>query len=134
MLVREQWCNANTAGARRMSRVVAMKPVGQRTKMLVSKALRRNARGQDCCLRLDGCQNDTTTTVLAHLRMFGWAGISQKPHDFLAVFACGHCHTALDHRGTNAVADPWDVLRALGETLTRQYESGIIAAKPRETP
>lgn len=87
--------------------------------------LRQAAKGQPCTLRLGCCNNDPQTTVLAHIRMFGWAGTAQKPPDYLAVFACASCHDALDRRS----GEEWgfdDVLRALGETLQRQAELGNI--------
>ena len=87
--------------------------------------MRQSARGQDCQLRLTGiCNHDPETTVLCHLRMFGWAGTAQKPADYLAVFACSCCHDALDRRGTKVDVDPWDILRALGNTLILQEQMG----------
>ena len=88
--------------------------------------LREAARGQVCTLRFGCCNHNPETTVLAHLRMFGWAGTSQKPPDFLGVFACSACHDALDRRNR---AQEWgydDVLRALGETLILQSKMGNI--------
>lgn len=93
----------------------------------VSPAWRNSAKGKPCTLRLDCCNRDPATTVLAHLRCFGWAGMAQKPHDFLAVYACSACHDAIDRRYTAA---PWgydDLLRALGETLTHHYREERIA-------
>lgn len=87
--------------------------------------LRKNARGQDCALRLACCNHDTETTVLAHLRLFGWAGMAQKPDDMLGVFACSNCHDAIDRRSN----DHWthsDLLRAMGETLLTQKRDGMI--------
>lgn len=87
--------------------------------------LRKNARGQSCTLRLDCCNHNPETTVLAHLRLFGWAGMAQKPDDLLAVFACSSCHDAIDRR----TSDQWgydDILRAMGETLLRQKSDGVI--------
>lgn len=98
--------------------------MGLRVPPFVSAEWRKSARGQNCTLMLPGCRNDTATTVLCHLRMFGWAGAAQKPHDFLAVYACGHCHDLLDRRGTKAAVDPWEILRALGQTLITHYEEG----------
>ena len=88
--------------------------------------MREAAQGQNCALRLGCCNHDPATTVLAHLRMFGWAGTAQKPPDFLGVFACSECHDALDRRNR---ATEWgydDVLRALGETLIIQSRMGNL--------
>jgi hypothetical protein len=89
---------------------------------------RQSARGQPCTLRLDCCNHDPETTVLAHLRMFGWAGTAQKPPDFLGVYACSDCHDALDRRRSAE----WgfdDVLRALGETQIAMQKQGVLSIK-----
>lgn len=92
-------------------------------------AARKSARGEECRLRLPGvCNRNPETTVLAHLRMFGWAGMGQKPPDFLAVYACSACHDALDRRTPEA----WgfdDVLRALGQTQIAMHEKKILTMK-----
>lgn len=97
-----------------------------KSEQCVSKPVRDFARGQACTLRLDGCDGGGETTVLAHIRRFGWAGISQKPHDFLAVHACASCHDLLDSRSASAPIGDDDILRALGETLTRLYAAGLL--------
>ena len=67
-----------------------------------STALRNAAMDQSCTLRLEGCNGNKATTVLAHIRKFGWGGMSGKPHDYKAVFACSHCHDLLDSRDPSA--------------------------------
>lgn len=102
-------------------------PLGQKNPPTVSTALRESARGETCTLRLGCCNSNPATVVLAHLRFFGWAGISQKPDDMLAVFACSACHDAIDRRSVY----PWefeDLLRGLGETLMRQKAKGLVSA------
>ncbi|MBQ2263249.1 MAG: DUF1364 family protein [Loktanella sp.] len=99
------------------------------SKPVVSKAMRNAARGKDCTLRLDGCRNDTSTVVLCHLRMFGAAGMGQKPHDALAVFGCASCHAKLDRADTSGTWGYEDVLRALILTLSQQIASGNITVK-----
>ena len=94
----------------------------------ISKPLRDSARGETCTLRLGCCNGNDETTVLAHIRQFGWAGIGQKPADFLSFYACAACHDAFDGR----TREPWgweDVLRAHGETLLRLYAKQIITVK-----
>jgi len=98
---------------------------------ITSPALRSSARGKDCTLRLPCCNHDQETTVLAHLRLFGAAGIGQKPADWCAVFACAACHDAIDRRGA-ATEGLWgyeDLLRALIETLRIQFAEGRLVAK-----
>ena len=107
------------------------RPIAQKGASGISKPMRDNARGQSCTLRLPCCNHDDSTTVLAHLRLFGWAGMGQKPKDFLAVFACSACHDALDRRDA-MTAGIWgceDVLRALGETQIRQHKAGNFPMK-----
>ena len=106
-----------------------------KTPPCVSKAARDFARGQTCTLRLDGCNHDISTTVLAHLRFFGWAGVAQKPHDFLAVLACSACHDAIDRRNNcdTALWEFEDLLRALGETQSRLYAAGLLTLKGSRT-
>lgn len=93
----------------------------------MSKA-RKSARGKPCALRLACCNGDPATTVLAHLRMFGWGAMAQKPPDYLAVYACFACHDALDGRGEKFWTYP-DVLRALGETLKSMEADGVLIIK-----
>lgn len=103
-------------------------PLGLKAPSPVSQRIRDFARGQECTLRLPCCNHDTATTSHCHLRFFGWAGVAQKPADFLGVHACSACHDALDRRN-NAGAPEWeheDVLRALGETQLRLFRAGLI--------
>lgn len=109
--------------------LMGLPPHQKGSKPVVSKPLRNAARGKDCTLRLDGCRNDTSTVVLCHLRMFGAAGMGQKPHDALAVFACAHCHAQLDRVDTSGTWGHGDVLRALIQTLSQQIASGNITVK-----
>lgn len=105
--------------------------VRQKQPRLVSPALREAARGQPCALRLPCCNHDPETTVLAHLRMFGAAGIGEKPDDWCGVFACSACHDAIDRRGgeTAGLYGHEDLLRALIETLRIHFADGRLVAK-----
>ena len=105
--------------------------VRQKQPRLVSPALREAARGQPCTLRLPCCNHDPETTVLAHLRMFGAAGIGEKPDDWCGVFACSACHDAADRRdwATAGLVGYEDILRALIETLRVQFHAGRLVAK-----
>jgi len=94
---------------------------------VISKKLRDSARGQNCTLRLDCCNGDPETTVLAHLPC-GHKGVGMKSPDNMAVFACSTCHTALDGAGR------WDIhardyLRALAETQLYWLENGLMVIK-----
>lgn len=97
------------------------KPVGQ------CDAIRQSARGEPCTLRLIGtCNGDWTTTVFCHLRMFGAAGMGQKPADYAGVYGCSACHDALDRRDTSGLWGYEDVLRALMETHRRLATKGLL--------
>lgn len=98
-------------------------------KPVKSAQLRNAARDETCTLRLDNCNGNSATTVLAHLRCFGWAGMAEKPSDFLAVFACSACHDEIDRRTPDARFGFDDLLRALGETLRRQFAAGNLTLR-----
>lgn len=68
--------------------------------------LRKAARGRACQVRLPICNADSETTVLAHIRRSGVAGMGQKPPDTCAVLACSACHDAIDGRGYCPVSRP----------------------------
>lgn len=89
---------------------------------------RKSAQGKPCALRLEGCNHNPETTVLAHIRKFGWAGTAQKPPDFLGVYACSNCHDKMDRRSKGGVSDE-DILRALGETQIQMARAGILEVK-----
>ena len=81
--------------------------------------LRTFAKGKDCQVRIPGvCNFDPATTVLAHIRRGGVAGVGQKPPDLCGVHACSSCHDALDGRsGPMKEASDTDILEALCRTL-----------------
>lgn len=63
----------------------------------MTKIYRKNARGQDCTLRVSGyggCSS-TETTVLAHAPCRD-DGKGYKSPDLWAAFACYKCHTLMD--------------------------------------
>lgn len=97
-----------------------------KTPNLVHLPARQNARGQDCQLRLPVCNFDPQTSALCHLRMFGIAGMAQKPDDWCAVIACSACHDALDGRSDIGLWGYEDVLRGLIHTLKIQFAAGVF--------
>lgn len=101
-------------------------PPRQKRPQFVSPALRASAKGQPCSLRLSCCNHDPETTVLAHLRFFGWAGVAEKPDDYLAVFACSSCHDEIDRRSNAGAWEFEDLLRGLGETLKAHFAAGRL--------
>jgi hypothetical protein len=61
--------------------------------------LRKQAKGRDCTVRLQGiCNHNPETTVLAHIRMAGLSGMGIKADDLLGAWACSSCHDAIDRR------------------------------------
>jgi hypothetical protein len=97
-------------------------------KPAANKAIRNSARGKKCELRLACCNGNQETTVLAHIRRFGWAGIAQKPHDLLSLYACSSCHDVMDGRAKGECTDA-DVLRAHGNTLLSMIDDGLLVIK-----
>lgn len=87
--------------------------------------LRKAARGRPCQLRIPGvCNRSPDTTVLAHIRRGGVAGVGQKPPDIVAVWACSACHDQLDRR-PHEVPDGY-VLEALCRQLAYYAREGIV--------
>jgi hypothetical protein len=91
--------------------------------------LRRAAQGQPCQLRIplvcDG-GSESGTTVLAHIRRGGVAGVGMKPNDLIAIRCCAPCHARLDRReGLEAVPDEY-ILEALCRTLDAVVREGLV--------
>lgn len=103
----------------RSTSLVAKSPM-KKSRPKTTKA-RKEARGQNCCVRFPGCPNDTETTVLAHLRMFSGGGMGIKPKDAEGVFADAHCHDILDGRvpWVKAPGDDWDWWKYIAWAIVR---------------
>lgn len=71
-------------------------------------------------MRLPGCNGDTETTVLCHIRTKDFNGWGQKPLDIFGYHGCSECH----RREAEAGYD--DLLRALMETQRRLYDADLI--------
>jgi len=104
---------------------LGLKPDKVSRKAEEPKPIRMAAQGQCCTLRLPGCNETPVNVFLCHIRRFGWAGMGQKPHDLLGVFACQHCHDVMDGRIRGECSDT-DILRAHGETIMILLQIGII--------
>lgn len=95
------------------------------------KDLRKAAQGRPCQMRLPGvCNHDPETTVLAHIRRGGIAGMGQKPTDLAAVVCCSSCHDAIDRRNnmggyTKSDLDGY-ILEALCRTLAYWEKEGLL--------
>ena len=65
---------------------------------LVSNAIRKSAKGEDCTLNLLGvCNHNPETTVFAHLKS-GTHGMGLKGTDLIGAYACSSCHDFIDGR------------------------------------
>ena len=104
---------------------LGLKPDKATKKPKAPTPIRHAAQGQGCTLRLPGCNATPVNVFLCHIRRFGWAGMGQKPHDLLGVFACQHCHDVMDGRIKGECSDT-DLLRAHGETMMALLLSGAI--------
>lgn len=89
--------------------------------------IRAAARGEPCLMRVPGvCNHDPATTVLAHVRRSGNAGVGMKPPDVSGIFACSACHDVLDRRvGATMPQDAW-VLDAMLRTHDRLRQMGLV--------
>ena len=98
---------------------------------LISNAIRKSAKGEDCTLNIVGeCNNDVSTTVLCHVS-FGSRATGAKESDLSAVYGCYNCHAKLD--GRTGVLDEKDkyfyIGRAIVRTHIRMNELGLLSVK-----
>jgi hypothetical protein len=94
---------------------------------VVSKPIRDSAKGMPCAVRWSPECDGSESTILAHIRGV-WSGQSQKPNDTMAVYACFHCHDALDGRRGGPVP-PEEILRALAETQQAMLDAGLLTVR-----
>ena len=90
--------------------------------------LRKSAQGQQCTLRLTGCNYNPETVVLAHIRNNQFCGVGMKPPDYMGVFACSNCHDKIDGRVKSDTVYK-DILRAHFETMQHWVDAGLIGIK-----
>ncbi|MDN5871675.1 MAG: DUF1364 domain-containing protein [Nitrococcus sp.] len=85
--------------------------------------LRALARSQRCMIRPEGvCNHDPATTVLAHYRLAGMAGVGRKPSDLLGAWAFSACHDAVDGRGSSKAINPQSDRLAHAEGVMRTLD------------
>jgi hypothetical protein len=89
--------------------------------------VRQSARGESCTVRLNHCNGNLATTVLAHLPC-RHSGMGMKSPDSIAVYACSSCHDVIDGR-TKGEIDWKDILRALAETHAILIAKGVMILK-----
>ena len=100
----------------------------------MGKKIRNAARGRNCTLRLDGCKNDTATTVFAHAPSIDNGMGLKQARDFWGAFACQHCHDVADGRIENMtslalICQRW--LAGVYETQKQLIEEGLISYDDR---
>jgi hypothetical protein len=111
-----------------------LKRAPMRKRSRKSSPVRQSAQGECCTLNFTGCPNDTSTVVLAHLRMFHGGGAALKPSDGEAVFADFYCHERLDGRvpwlREQEGFDFWEsIARALVKTHRILRARGLMTLK-----
>ena len=90
-----------------------------------------SARGEDCTVRLIGCNRNNETTVFAHLSgiRFGH-GVGKKVSDLHGAYCCGNCHNLLDGRIKNNYYTKDELklahLEAVIETQIKLIDKGLI--------
>jgi hypothetical protein len=90
--------------------------------------LRKLARGKPCMVRIPGvCNHNPETTVLAHIRRGGVAGVGQKPPDTCGVWACSNCHAVMgDGHAVEGVCTEGDILEALCRQLAWYDKNEVL--------
>jgi len=95
----------------------------------VSK-ISESAKGQDCTIRLPGCNGNPETVVLAHINgiRFGH-GVGKKVNDIHGAYACSHCHDVVDRRKYTNISNIEIKLahyEGVLETQIRLIEKGLL--------
>jgi len=90
--------------------------------------LRKSAQGQQCTLRLTGCNYNPETVVLAHINITKHSGMGLKSPDYMSCYTCSNCHDVIDGRNLKDYLYR-DLLRAHLETLYIMVDAGLIEVK-----
>ncbi|WP_198008738.1 nuclease domain-containing protein [Ahrensia sp. R2A130] len=98
---------------------------------MVIPKLRDAARGQVCTLRLNVCNHDTGTTVLAHAPS-NVSGMGNKSHDFWGAHACSACHDAIDHHNLAPDEEAAVWFRAIPATMENLIARGMMVLPPEK--
>lgn len=90
-----------------------------------------SARGEECTVRLIGCNRNPETTVFAHLSgiRFGH-GVGKKVSNLHGAYCCSSCHDLLDGRVKNNYYTKDELklahLEAVIETQIKLIDKGLI--------
>jgi hypothetical protein len=94
---------------------------------MISNAIRKSARGEQCTLAIAGvCCGDPATVVACHLSS---GGMGAKCSDLDVAFGCHACHAWVDQRQGDQSCRDWYLRRAHVRTLERLWELGILVVK-----
>lgn len=101
----------------------------ERSRVDMGQRIRQFARGQNCTLRLPGCNNDSTTVVFAHAPSIDNAMGMKQAKDFWGAFACSHCHDVVDGRVTTSdqrilILERW--MAGIYETMKRLIAADLL--------
>jgi hypothetical protein len=94
--------------------------------------IRDSARGEECTIRLPGCDGGGETTVWCHLpEAVAGRGLALKGIDLLGAFGCRSCHDIVDRRAPRpGRMTEQDVsltfYRALARSIVRLAQRGLI--------
>lgn len=78
------------------------------------------------------CNHNPETSIWAHIRLGGVAGMGQKPPDICGVIACSACHDVIDGRqkcDLTRVQLESHILHALVKTLKLLDSEGALSVK-----
>ena len=96
---------------------------------LISNAIRKSAKGEDCTLNIAGvCNNDTETVVLCHFPS-DWSGRGIKSPDFVAGYGCHACHQALDGHNLSSEERDFYMRRSTYRTHRMLIGKGLMIFK-----
>jgi hypothetical protein len=88
--------------------------------------LRQRAKGADCQVRTEECNNDRDTTILAHVneRSLVGAGMGMKCPDWFGAHCCSVCHDIIDSRVQSRYTQEEKLIMHYQGTIRTQYLLG----------
>ena len=86
--------------------------------------LRREAIGQTCQIRLEGCTSEPC--CLCHWRQIGISGGGMKSPDLIGAWGCASCHAKVDASERDNTETQLDFARAIFRTQNELIEREIV--------
>lgn len=93
--------------------------------------IRDSANGEECTIRLPGCDGGGATTVWCHLpEAVADRGLGLKGVDELGAYGCASCHDIVDRRANPPAGHTLDTValafyRALARSFVRLRQKGL---------